>query len=123
MHAVAGFLLAIIFQPAHVLEHSSFPQVSDKGLKLDATRFEHQFQAATNFGMNNKILSYFCGGLNFQIEHHLFPNICHVHYKALSNIVKKTAKEFNLQYRGDMTFGEALALHTSTLKSLGRSSR
>ena len=123
MHAVAGFLLAIIFQPAHVLEHSSFPQVGDKGLKLDATRFEHQFQAATNFGMNNKILSYFCGGLNFQIEHHLFPNICHVHYKALSNIVKKTAKEFNLQYRGDMTFGEALVLHTSTLKSLGRSSQ
>ncbi len=123
MHAVAGFLMAIIFQPAHIMEHNSFHKAGDDGLKLDTTRLEHQFLASVNFGMNNKILTYLCGGLNFQIEHHLFPNICHVHYKALSKIVKKTAMEFDLQYKGEMTFTDALALHTTTLKNLGRSSQ
>lgn len=121
MHAVAGFLMAIIFQPAHVMEHNSFPQIEGEGgLQLDSTRLEHQLQSSANFGVNNKILSYLCGGLNFQIEHHLFPNICHVHYKAISEIVKKTANEFELPYRADMTFKDALRLHTVTLKNLGR---
>ena len=119
MHAVAGFLMAIIFQPAHVMEHNVFPQVGEEGLQLDSTRLEHQLQASANFGMKNRVLSYLCGGLNFQIEHHLFPNICHVHYKALSEIVRDTANEFKLPYRGDMTFRDALVLHTITLKNLG----
>jgi len=122
MHAVAGFLMAIIFQPAHVMEHNLFPQVSEEVLKLDSTRLEHQLESAANFGVNNKVLTYLCGGLNFQIEHHLFPNICHVHYKALSKIVKETAGEYNIPYRADMTFADALRMHTVTLKNLGRKS-
>ena len=120
MHAVAGFLMAIIFQPAHVMEKNLFHQVEDGGLKLDSTRLEHQLESTANFGVNNRLLTYLCGGLNFQIEHHLFPNICHVHYKALSKIVKETAQEYNISYRADMTFGDALKIHTSTLKNLGR---
>jgi linoleoyl-CoA desaturase len=120
MHQVAGFLMAIIFQPAHVLEHNIFPTVEDNSLELDSTRLEHQLLSSANYGTKNKFLTYCCGGLNFQIEHHLFPNICHVHYKALSDIVEKTADEFNLPYRGEFTFTDALRLHTQTLKNLGR---
>lgn len=121
MHLVAGFLLAIIFQPAHVLEHHAFHNVEkDAALELDNSRLEHQLLSSANFGTNNKILTYLCGGLNFQIEHHLFPNICHVHYKAISKIVKKTAEDFNLPYNSGMSFIGALRLHGQFLKSLGR---
>ena len=121
MHLVAGFLLAIIFQPAHVLEHHAFHNVEkNTALELDNSRLEHQLLSSANFGTNNKILTYLCGGLNFQIEHHLFPNICHVHYKAISKIVKKTAEDFNLPYNSGMSFIGALRLHGQFLKSLGR---
>ena len=120
MHLVAGFLLAIIFQPAHVLEHHAFHNANeDCNLELDNTRLEHQLLSSANFGTNNKLLTYLCGGLNFQIEHHLFPNICHVHYKAISKIVKQTAEDFNLPYNSDMSFAGAIKLHSKFLKSLG----
>ena len=120
MHLVAGFLLAIIFQPAHVLEHHAFHNAcEDSALELDNTRLEHQLLSSANFGTNNKLLTYLCGGLNFQIEHHLFPNICHVHYKAISKIVKQTAEDFNLPYNSDMSFAGAIKLHSKFLKSLG----
>ena len=121
MHLVAGFLLAIIFQPAHILEHITFHNSSTKdALELDNTRLEHQLLSSANFGTNNRVLTYLCGGLNFQIEHHLFPNICHVHYKAISKIVKETAEEFGLPYNSGTSFTGALRLHGKFLRQLGR---
>ena len=121
MHAVAGFLMAIIFQPAHVLEHHIFHD-GVKTPSLDTERLQHQMQTSSNFGVKSRLLTWLCGGLNFQIEHHLFPNMCHVHYRKIAPIVKKTAQEFGLPYRADMSFAKALKLHTSMLKSLGRPS-
>ncbi len=72
-----------------------------------------------NFGGNSKLLTWLVGGLNFQVEHHLFPNICHVHYKKISPIVKKTALEFDLPYHSFSTFLKALSCHTKHLKRLG----
>lgn len=120
MHLVAGFTLAVIFQPAHVLEHSTFEKATREGLKIDASRLEHQLMTSANFGTRNRLVSYFFGGLNFQIEHHLFPNICHVHYTSISKIVRETAKEFNLPYRSDISFAKAVQLHGEFLKNLGR---
>lgn len=121
MHAVAGFLMAIIFQPAHVLEHHLFHDGVEEP-SLDTERLQHQLQTSSNFGVKSRLLTWLCGGLNFQIEHHLFPNMCHVHYRKIAPIVKKTAKEFGLPYRADFSFAKALQLHTSMLKSLGRPS-
>lgn len=120
MHLVAGISLAAIFQPAHVLEQSTFEKATSDGLKLDTSRLEHQLLTSSNFGTRNRLVSYFFGGLNFQIEHHLFPNICHVHYSSISKIVRKTAKEFNLPYRSDISFAKALQLHGEFLKNLGK---
>jgi linoleoyl-CoA desaturase len=121
MHAVAGFLMAIIFQPAHVLEHHIFHD-GIKAPSLETERLQHQLQTSTNFGVKSRLLTWLCGGLNFQIEHHLFPNICHIHYRKIAPIVKKTAQEFGLPYRADLSFAKVLKLHTSTLKSLGKPS-
>ena len=119
MHFVGGFLMAIIFQPAHVLEHHVFHD-GVESTSLGTDRLLHQLQTSSNFGVKSRLLTWLCGGLNYQIEHHLFPNMCHLHYRKIAPIVKRTAKEFGLPYRADVSFGQALKLHTAMLKSLGR---
>ena len=78
------------------------------------------FLVIDNFSTGNKIMNWFSGGLNFQVEHHLFPNISHIHYKKISEIVKKTAKEFSLPYNEYKTTREALKSHFLFLKSMAK---
>ena len=119
MHFVAGFLLGIIFQCAHVMEdHDYFP--AEKGAIIDSDVLTHAVNTTSNFGMKSKLLTFIAGGLNFQIEHHLFPHICHVHYPKIAPIVKKTAEEFGVKYGKDVSYWEALCLHGNMLKKLGR---
>ena len=119
MHAVTGMTLACIFQPAHVLEDVQFAQAEAGGNMEDDT-FSHQLKSTANFGTGSRVFTWLCGGLNHQIEHHLFPNVCHIHFRALAPIVKKTAEEFGLPYRSSTTFASALALHARMLWRLGR---
>lgn len=119
LQSIAGLALACIFQPAHVMETSSFAAPSDKS-KMEHSWAEHQVRNTTNFCPNSVITSWFIGGLNYQIEHHLFPQVCHVHYPALSRIVKQTAQEFNLPYHVLPTFASAIAAHARALYVLGR---
>lgn len=118
MHYITGFMLAIIFQPAHVIEGSEFP-LPDKDHALENNWAVHQLLTTTNFGNRNRWFSWYVGGLNFQIEHHLFPNVCHVHYRKISNIVQTTAHEFGLPYKSARTFFGALRGHARLLKQLG----
>lgn len=118
MHYIAGFILAIIFQPAHVIEGTEFP-LPDETRTLENNWAVHQLMTTTNFGNKSKWFSWYVGGLNFQIEHHLFPNICHVHYNKIASIVKFTAHEFGLPYKSSKTFFQALAGHARLLKQLG----
>ena len=119
MHYVAGFILAIIFQPAHVIEGTEYP-VPDENGNLENNWAIHQLHTTTNFGHKHKIFSWYVGGLNFQVEHHLFPNICHVHYRKIAKIVEETTKEFGLPYKSKKTFFEAMAAHARLLKELGK---
>lgn len=117
-HFIAGFILGCIFQPAHVVPSSNYPLPDDSG-NIKADWAVSQLFNTANFAPKNKILSWYVGGLNFQVEHHLFPNICHVHYPKLANIVKKTAEEFNLPYNSEKTFTKALLVHGKMLYRLG----
>jgi linoleoyl-CoA desaturase len=118
MHYIAGFLLAIIFQPAHVIEGTEFP-LPDETNMLENNWAVHQLLTTTNFGNRSRWFSWYVGGLNFQIEHHLFPNICHVHYRKIASIVQETAHEFGLPYKSARTFMHALGSHARLLKQLG----
>lgn len=118
MHFVCGLFLALVFQPAHVQEVSHFYNPED-GPSIDHSLMEHQLLTTTNFAHKNRLLSWFIGGLNFQIEHHLFPNICHIHYRALSKIVRETAQEFSLPYYEIKTFRGAILAHFKMLHTLG----
>ena len=124
MHWIAGFCLSAIFQPAHVMESSDFLKPSGNKIqekkKIISDWAIHQLQTTTNFATKSRVFTWLVGGLNHQIEHHLFPNICHVHYWKISKIVKQTAKEFNLPYNVQPTFFKALVEHGKMLKLLGR---
>lgn len=119
MHFIAGLVLAMIFQPAHVVPTSNYPMPNESG-NIEADWAVSQLFNTANFAPKARIFSWYVGGLNFQIEHHLFPNICHVHYNKLSKIVRETASEFNLPYFSQKTFGAALREHTKMLRDLGR---
>jgi len=121
MHLVQGLVLGLVFQLAHVVEGTSFPLPNTEGNIEDAWA-EHQMRTTANFATRSKVISFFCGGLNFQIEHHLFPKVCHVHYPAISKIVRQTAKEFNLPYIENSSFFEALISHYRILRKLGKES-
>lgn len=119
MHYVSGFILALIFQPAHVIDGTEYPMPDDKG-QLENSWAIHQLLTTTNFATDNYLFSWYVGGLNSQVEHHLFPNICHVHYRKISSIVKETAEEFGLPYKNQKTFFGALILHGKMLRDLGK---
>jgi linoleoyl-CoA desaturase len=119
MHFTCGLVLALIFQPAHVVDLTEFPMPDEKGMMTDDWA-AHQLKTTTNFAQKSWAFSWFVGGLNFQVEHHLFPNICHVHYKKIAPIVQQTAKEFNLPYHSKKTFIGALASHAKLLYQLGQ---
>ncbi|MFB6307532.1 MAG: fatty acid desaturase, partial [Flavobacteriales bacterium] len=118
MHLITGLILSFIFQTAHVINETDFYTVEEDG-SVENNWAVHQMKTTANFANNNKLLSWYVGGLNFQIEHHLFPHICHVHYKAISDIVKRTAKEFNVPYYEHKTFFGALKSHFSLVYQLG----
>ena len=119
MHYVAGFILAVIFQPAHVIEGTEYFEPDMEG-NLENNWAIHQLHTTTNFANKSRLFSWYVGGLNFQVEHHLFPNICHVHYRKIAPIVESTAKEFGVPTNQQKRF-DALVGHGRLLRELGRS--
>ena len=118
VHFVAGLTLALIFQLAHVMEETSFPTPVEGSIKNQWA--VHQLETTLNFANTNRIFSWLIGGLNYQIEHHLFPNISHVHYSRIAPIIEATAIEFNLPYHKKRTFSSAISSHARLLYKLGR---
>ncbi|NML40089.1 acyl-CoA desaturase [Chitinophaga sp. G-6-1-13] len=122
MHLTAGFILACIFQPSHIMPDATFPEpIVENGKRLIKDSWAiHELTNTTNFAPNSRFFSWYIGGLNFQIEHHLFKNICHIHYKKLAPIVKEITEAFGLPYHVKPTFWEALVDHAKMLKMLGK---
>lgn len=118
MHYVAGLTLAMVFQLAHVTDVNEFPVIQDG--ELENNFMEHQMRTTMDFATKSWFITYFVGGLNFQVEHHLFPAISHVHYPELSKIVSATAAEYNVPYHAEKTFLSALYQHTKMLYKMGR---
>ncbi|MBM3451997.1 MAG: acyl-CoA desaturase [Bacteroidetes bacterium] len=119
MQFICGFILAAIFQPAHVVPSSDYLKPDESG-NVDADWAINQLYNTANFAPSDSILTWYIGGLNYQVEHHLFPNICHVHYPKLSKIVRETANEFNLPYHSYNSFLGALLGHSKMLYNLGK---
>jgi linoleoyl-CoA desaturase len=118
MQFIAGVVLTVIFQLAHTVEETSHP-LPDENLNIENNWAIHQMNTTVNFSRKSKFISWYVGGLNFQVEHHLFPTICHVHYPEIAHIVKTTALEFNIPYLENKTFMDALRSHIRILQKFG----
>lgn len=114
----AGFVLSIVFQLAHTVEHTHFPLPNEDTNKIDDEWAIHQLKTTANFATKNRLACWFMGGLNFQVEHHLFPKISHIHYPKINKIIKNTCKEFNVTYIEYKKVTDALFSHVSYLKQL-----
>lgn len=117
---VAGFVLSIVFQLAHTVEHTHFPMPDEVSGKMDDEWAIHQLKTTANFATSNRLVSWFVGGLNFQIEHHLFPKISHVHYPAISKIIKKACEEYGIAYIEYKRTHQAVLSHILFLRKMGR---
>jgi linoleoyl-CoA desaturase len=119
MHLIGGLILTLVFQLAHTVEETTYPLPNEEG-NIENEWAIHQMNTTVNFSPRNWLLSWYVGGLNYQVEHHLFPKICHVHYPHISGIVKDTAQEFGVPYLEHKTLFHAVRSHFSTLKRFGR---
>jgi linoleoyl-CoA desaturase len=116
----AGLVLSLVFQLAHTVEHTAFPVPDVESGKLEDEWAVHQIKTTANFATQNKLVSWLVGGLNFQIEHHLFPKISHVHYPAISKIIKQACAEYGIHYIEYPRVRYAVASHVAFLRQMGR---
>lgn len=118
---VTGLVISMVFQLAHTVEHTEFPLPDENTGKMENEWAIHQIKTTANFATKNKTISWLVGGLNFQIEHHLFPKISHVHYPAISKITKKLCLEYGIDYIEFPKMRHAVFSHIMYLKRLGQS--
>lgn len=118
MHFVTGLLVSTVFQVAHIMPENEFPLPNKEG-DMSNDWYSHQFNTTTNFSPKSNFLSWMIGGLNYQVEHHILPDVCHVHYKKLTKIVSETAKEYGMVYHVKKNFALAIADHFKMLRLLG----
>jgi len=116
---ITGFIISIIFQLAHTVEHTDFPLPNDAG-KIENEWAIHQVATTANFATKNRVISWLVGGLNFQIEHHLFPRISHVHYPAISTIIRRACSDYGLTYIEFPKMHHAILSHIAYLRRLGK---
>lgn len=120
MHGTLGLTLSFVFQMAHCVEDTRFPMPDPKSNKIENEWALHQVATTANFAMNSRVASWLLGGLNFQIEHHLYPKISHVHYRGLSPLVAEVCDDFNVPYIHYPTFAQAVFSHLRHLRNMGR---
>lgn len=115
--AMTGFTAAVVFQLAHVVEGPDFPHAKNDLLEGDF--YAHQLKTTANFAPGSAVATFFTGGLNHQVEHHLFPRVAHIHYPQLAPIVKACAEKHGVPYLAHPTFLAAVASHVRQLKKFG----
>jgi linoleoyl-CoA desaturase len=119
IHFTMGLTLSLVFQLAHVVEKATFDVAGGTHKMIDSEWAIHEVRTTSNFAPANKVISWLVGGLNFQVEHHLFPQVSHIHYAALSKIVRQQCELFGLPYNSYPTVGQALYSHIRLMRRLG----
>jgi linoleoyl-CoA desaturase len=116
---VGGVVMSLVFQLAHAVEEAEFPLPRPDTGRIDKAWAIHQVETTVDFARGSRVLSWLLGGLNFQIEHHLFPRVCHVNYPAISKLVEEACREFGVRYSEHRSFRAGLASHFRWLRRMG----
>jgi linoleoyl-CoA desaturase len=118
MHLTAGFILGVVFQLAHVVEGPEYPAPDAAG-RIDDAWLVHEMETTADFARHNRLLTWYVGGLNHQIEHHLFPRVCSAHYPVISGIVQEAALKYGIPYHDQPTLMYAVRSHLRMLRKYG----
>lgn len=116
---VAGIVMSIVFQLAHAVEEAEFPMPHEETGNIENAWAIHQVETTVNFGRRSRVLTWLVGGLNYQIEHHLFPRICHVNFPALSKVVEQTCRDFGVRYAEHKSVWAGMTSHFRWLRQMG----
>jgi linoleoyl-CoA desaturase len=128
LQAIAGFcitnmtygvMICIIFMLAHVMEPVEFVEPNPESNQVDDEWAISQVKTTVDFAPKNAFVNWYVGGLNYQVVHHLFPQICHIHYPKIAPILAEVCEEFGVKYNVYTTFGEALVSNFRFLKQMG----
>jgi len=117
---IVGVVLSVVFQLAHCVEEADFPLPDEATNRMEDNWMVHQIHTTVDFARRSKLVCWMLGGLNFQVEHHLFPKICHVHYPEISKIVEATCREFGVRYNEHKTLWAGLVSHYRWLRRMSR---
>ncbi len=116
---ILGLTLSMVFQVVHVVESASFPMPKPGTNRVEKAWAVIQAETAVDYARNNRLVLWLVGGLNFQIEHHLFPRICHANYPAITKLVEATCREYGVRYSENKSYHAGLASHFRWLRQLG----
>jgi linoleoyl-CoA desaturase len=116
---LAGVVVSVVFQLAHCVEEAEFPLPQENSDSMESAWAVHQVETTVDFARRSRVESWLLGGLNFQIEHHLFPRVCHVNYPAISNLVEQTCRDFGVRYGEHSSFRAGLSSHFRWLRRMG----
>lgn len=119
VEVVLGMTLSIVFQLAHAVEEADFPLPKRDSGRMENSWMVHQAQTTVDFSRRSRVMGWLFGGLNFQIEHHLFPRICHINYPAMAKVVEETCREFGVRYTEHASFWAGLASHFRWMRQMG----
>jgi linoleoyl-CoA desaturase len=119
---VLGMALSVVFQLAHCVEQAAFPLPQAETGRIENSWAIHQVETTVDFARRNRVVTWLLGGLNFQVEHHLFPRVCHVNYPAISKFVEETCRKFGVRYLEHESFGAGVAAHFRWLRRMGNPS-
>ena len=117
---VQGMVLGLVFQLAHAVDDTEIFARPPAGQTLPRSFYEHQIATTVDFAPNNPFVTWYVGGLNFQVVHHLFPKVCHLHYPALAKLVAKYCAEHGIAYHCHPTLRSAFAAHIRFMRAMGR---
>jgi linoleoyl-CoA desaturase len=120
VHIIVGFTMSVIFQLAHTVEENDFPVAQIPENIIENEWAIHQVETTANFSPRSRFAHWYMGGLNFQIEHHLFAKISHIHYRQISKIVEQTCSDFGISYTSYATLFKAFKTHLRFLREMSR---
>ncbi len=118
--ALVGLTMTVVFQLAHCVGEADFPAPEPDSQRMEDAWAVHQVRTTVDFARHSRVASWLLGGLNFQVVHHLFPHVCHVHYPALSRIVEQTCRDYGVRYSAHASVLAGVRSHYRWLRAMGR---
>jgi len=114
-----GITISVVFQLPHCVEQAEFPMPSKDTGRMENPWAVHQARVTRDFARRSKLTTWPVGGLNYHLEHHLFPTICHIHYPAITNIVQEVCRDHGIDCAEHKSFWTGLAAHYRWLRRMG----